>query len=40
MSRLLLALYTGIFMLITGPTLASGQERNYDENALRVDDHG
>jgi len=40
MSRLLLALYTGTFMLITGPTRMTAQERAYDENALRVDEHG
>lgn len=40
MSRLLLTLYTGTCMLITGPTLMNGQERNYDDNALRVDEHG
>jgi hypothetical protein len=40
MSRLLLALCTGTFMLVTGPTLTNGQERNYEENALRVDGHG
>jgi hypothetical protein len=40
MSRLLLALYTGTFMLITAPNLVTGQEPSYDENALRVDEQG
>ncbi len=39
MSRLLLALCTGTCILITGPTLMTAQERNYDENALRIDEH-
>ena len=39
MSRLLLALCTGTCILITGPTLMTAQERNYDENALRLDEH-
>jgi len=40
MSRLLLALCAGTFVLIAGPTLMAGQERRYDENALRVDEQG
>lgn len=39
MSRLLLALCTGTCILTTGPTLMTAQERNYDENALRIDEH-
>jgi hypothetical protein len=40
MSRFLLALCTGTCILTTGPTLMTAQERNYDENALRIDEHG
>ena len=39
MSRLLLALCTGTCILTMGPTLMTAQERNYDENALRIDEH-
>ncbi|HMG69532.1 MAG TPA: hypothetical protein VK544_00355 [Gemmatimonadaceae bacterium] len=40
MSRLLLALCTGICLLAAGPTPVTAQERNYDENALRIEEHG
>ena len=40
MSRYLLAFCTGSCVLIAGPTLTTAQERNYDENALRIDEHG
>jgi hypothetical protein len=40
MSRFLLALCTGSCILTMGPTLMTAQERNYDENALRIDEHG
>jgi hypothetical protein len=40
MSRFLLALCTGTCILTTGPTPMTAQERNYDENALRIDEHG
>ena len=39
MSRLLLALCTGTCILTTGPRLMTAQERSYDENALRIDEH-
>jgi len=40
MSRFLLALCTGTCILTTAPTPMRAQERNYDENALRIDEHG
>lgn len=40
MSRLLLALFAGICMLVAEPTTIIAQERSYDENALRIDEHG
>ena len=40
MSRFLLALCTGTCILTAAPTLMTAQERNYDENALRIDEHG
>jgi len=40
MSRLLLALCTGTCILIMGPTVLTAQERSYEENALRIDEHG
>ena len=40
MSRFLLALCTGTCILATAPSLMTAQERNYDENALRIDEHG
>jgi hypothetical protein len=40
MSRFLLAVCTGTCILTTAPTLTTAQERNYDENALRIDEHG
>ncbi len=40
MSRLTLALCSGICMLTAGPSPMTGQERSYDENALRIDEHG
>lgn len=39
MSRLL-ALCTGIYLLGMRPVLMTAQEATYDENALRVDQHG
>ena len=40
MSRLLLALCTGTCILIMGPTVVTAQERSYEANALRIDEHG
>lgn len=40
MSRFLLALCTGTCILAAAPSLMIAQERNYDENALRVDERG
>jgi hypothetical protein len=40
MPRLLLALCTGTCLLAAGPSVVTAQERNYDENALRIDEHG
>lgn len=37
MSRLLLALCVGSFLLTMRPTLMSAQEGSYDDNALRVE---
>lgn len=39
MSRLLLKLCAGICLLSTRPVLMTAQERTYDENALRVEQH-
>ena len=39
MSRLLLAFCAGTCLLTTGPTLMTAQDVNYDQNALRVDQH-
>ena len=39
MSRLMLALYSVIFMFAAGTSAAAAQERKYDENALRIDEH-
>ncbi len=40
MSRLLLALCTGTCMLTAESSLVTAQERSYEENALRIDEHG
>jgi hypothetical protein len=40
MSRLRLALYTGTCILIVGAARLPAQQRNYDENALRIDERG
>ena len=40
MSRLLLALCTGTCMITAEPSLLAAQERSYEENALRIDEHG
>ena len=39
MSRLVLELCAGICLLSTRPVVMTAQERTYDENALRVDQH-
>jgi hypothetical protein len=39
MSRLELALCAAICLLSMRPVLITAQERTYDENALRVDQH-
>lgn len=39
MSRLLPALCVGVCLLSMGPRLMNAQDRSYDENALRLEDH-
>jgi len=39
MSRVLLAVCIGICMIIVRPGLMAGQQRSYEENALRIDEH-
>jgi hypothetical protein len=39
MSRLMLALCAGSFLLTIGPTVMTAQDQSYDEDALRVESH-